>query len=345
MRNLVKQREYRDLFLRHPPIGFEVCESKYGLSVFKTDFDILTTLDPKTARRLRNIPFLSRLLRLRAGFIGATITEYAPLPDSLSGKELVQFILEEYAEQSLTIIKDIPLDSPLLTAEENDFAHELTREAETRGFFVIEGQALAYVAVDFESVDEYLGRLSRSRRKDLRRKMKAGERLDVSVVRFGDSRLRDEEFLAELYAMFKAVYERSEIQFDLPAGSFFRELLTGKAGDGVVMLYYAGGELAGYNICLIHEKVLIDKYIGFNYPLAREVNLYFVSWLYNLRYAVENELKMYVAGWTDPEVKKSLGASFTFTRHLVWIKNPLLRVLARPFKRFFEGDKNIMEKL
>ena len=345
MRNLVEPREYRDLFLRHPPIGFEVASSDNGLSAFRTEFDILTTLDANIARILGRMPFLPRLFRLRAGFIGATITEYAPLPDSLSGKELVRFILEEYADQTLTVIKDIPLDSPLLTEEENDFARELTREAGERGFFAIEGQALAYVAIDFKSVDEYLGRLSRTRRKDLRRKMKADGQLEVSVVRFGDSRLRDETLLEEFYVMFKAVYDQSEIHFDLPSRSFFRELLTGAAGDGVVMLYHAGGELAGYNICLVHNGMLIDKYIGFKYPLARKVNLYFVSWFHNLRYALENDLKTYVAGWTDPEVKKSLGASFAFTRHLVRIKNPLLRTLARPFKRFFESDKNVMEKL
>lgn len=344
MRNLVEQREYQDLFLRHPPSGFEVVSSGNGLLAFRTDFDILTTLDAKIARRIRCIPFFPHLFRLRTCFIGTTITEYAPLPDSLSGRELIRLILEEHAKQALTIIKDIPLDSPLVTAEENGFARELTREAEERGFIAVEGQALAYVPLDFGTVDEYLERLSRNRRKDLRRKMKAGRHLDVRVVKLGDSLFRDEKILDEFYALFKAVYDQSEIHFDLPTKGFFRDLLAGMNGDGIALLYHANTELAGYNICLVHKKMLIDKYIGFNYPLARDANLYFISWLYNLQYALEHGLQTYVAGWTDPIVKKSLGASFTFTRHLVWIKNPLLRALVRPFKRFFESDRNALEK-
>lgn len=344
MRNLIEQKEYRDLFLNHPPVGFEVAACKNGLSAFRTEFDILTTFDAKIARRIKRIPFLPRLLRLKTCFIGTTITEYAPLPDFLSGKELIQHIIADHSMQNFTIVKDVPVDSPLLTAEENDFARELTREAEEVGFIAIGGQALAYVPIDFETVDEYLGRFSRSCRKDLRSRMKAGGHLDVRVVKFGDRLFRDEKFLDELYAMFKAVYDQSENHFDLLSALFFRELLTGKNGVGVVMLYYADAEFAGYNICLVNGNMLIDKYRGFNYPLARKQELYLVSWLYNLRYALDNGLRTYVAGWTDPEVKKSLMANFIFTRHLIRIKNPLLRVLARRFRGFFESDKNVQEE-
>jgi hypothetical protein len=51
-----------------------------------------------------------------------------------------------------------------------------------------------------------------------------------------------------------------------------------------------------------------------------------------------------VAGWTDPEVKAQLGASFTFTQHAVYIRNPLLRALGRRFSRHFESDRAWQEQ-
>ncbi|TAJ16501.1 MAG: GNAT family N-acetyltransferase, partial [Rugosibacter sp.] len=57
------------------------------------------------------------------------------------------------------------------------------------------------------------------------------------------------------------------------------------------------------------------------------------------RYALEQGLRYYVAGWTDPEIKRHLGASFTFTCHAVYIRNALLRQAMRPFKRLFESDR------
>jgi hypothetical protein len=115
-------------------------------------------------------------------------------------------------------------------------------------------------------------------------------------------------------------------------------VLQDAEGGGVVFAYKVDGALIGYNLCFVHNGMLLDKYVGFSYPAAREHNLYFVSWLHNLRYALERNLSHYVAGWTDPEIKRHLGASFTFTRHAVYIRNPLLRHALRPFKRFFESD-------
>lgn len=99
----------------------------------------------------------------------------------------------------------------------------------------------------------------------------------------------------------------------------------------MVFCYRHDGELVGYNICLEHGGMLIDKYIGLRYPQARELDLYFVSWFVNLEHALERGLRFYVAGWTDPEVKAGLGARFTFTRHLVWV-NPILRRILYMFR-------------
>jgi predicted N-acyltransferase len=61
-----------------------------------------------------------------------------------------------------------------------------------------------------------------------------------------------------------------------------------------------------------------------------------VSWFQNLEYALERGLRCYVAGWTDPEVKRDLGAAFTHTQHAVYVRNPVLRALLKPFRRLFE---------
>lgn len=55
----------------------------------------------------------------------------------------------------------------------------------------------------------------------------------------------------------------------------------------MVFCYRHDGELVGYNICLEHGGMLIDKYIGLRYPQARELDLYFVSWFVNLEHALE----------------------------------------------------------
>ena len=83
--------------------------------------------------------------------------------------------------------------------------------------------------------------------------------------------------------------------------------------------------------------MLVDKYVGFAYPQARENNLYALSWMHNLEYARMLGVKRYVAGWTDAEAKRQLGARFTLTWHAVRPRNPVLRWLLGRMRGLFEG--------
>jgi predicted N-acyltransferase len=204
---------------------------------------------------------------------------------------------------------------------------------------LVEGQALAYVPVDFTSTEEYLARQSRARRKDIRRKLRSAAHLEIEAIPTGDPRFQDEALPAAFYELYLNVYRQSEIHFDLLTAAFFKTLLQSADSDGVVFVYRAGGEMIGYNLCLVADDRLLDKYVGFLYPQARDYNLYTVSWFHNLEYALTHGLRCYVAGWTDPEIKRHLGARFTQTRHAVYVRNPVLRGILTPFKRFFEMDR------
>ena len=341
-RNLVEPPVLARLFTLFPPQGFGCSTGIMGLPVFFTELDILTTLEAGTRSRLSRLPLFSvwsRLLRFSACFAGTTVTEYAPLPREASPEDILDSLLLEHGKgPSLIIIKDLPVSSPLLPQEDNDFSSRLASLATDAGFIEVEGQALAYVPIDFTGVEEYLSRLSAGRRKDLRRKLKKRALLEMEELPLGDARFFSSAFLDELYAMYLAVFEQSDIHFDLLNRDFFTALLQSRDIGGSVFLYRHQGALAGHNICLIKDGMLIDKYVGFSYPLARNLNLYFISWIVNLEYALANGLRIYIAGWTDPKVKAALGASFTFTRHLVWVRNPLLRGILRPLRHLFESD-------
>lgn len=347
--NLVEPDFYPDLFLYHPPLGFTAGYAADSLFYFKTRFGLLTTLENDVRAKVEKLPlfrYWSDWLNWSACFIGTTITEYAPLPSGIAPNRLFDSLASQLTgRQTLTVLKDLPVDSPLLSAAENEYSQRLVEESIRRGFFELEGQALAYVPIDFSSIDDYLSRLSSGRRKDLRRKLKAAGLLSIDILPTGDPVFVRETVLDEFYAMYLEVFQQSHVQFDLLSRDFFKTILNNKKLNGLVITYRYNGILAGYNICLVHNGALIDKYIGFKYPLARQLNLYFISWLYNLELALKQGCTCYIAGWTDPEVKASLGAKFTFTRHLVWIENPLLRRLLYPLRHLFENDRKALASL
>lgn len=329
-------------FMDCPPVGFESFVLPDHIHGFFADFDLLTTTETAFQRKVDALPggrILRRWLKFRTCFVGSTATEYTPLP-ALPADTLVDNILKGWAKRSLLlIVKDIPEMSPLLSAQANQQAEACIQQCLGKGFILVDGQALAYVPIDFASTEEYLARLSAGRRKDIRRKLKTRSKLTVEILETGDARFQDVEFLNELYEQYLEVYAQSEIHFDLLSPEFFRALFQDAKLNGRLFLYSIEGRVIGHNLCFIYNGMLVDKYVGFRYPAARDHNLYFVSWMENLGYALEQGLTHYIAGWTDPQIKSYLGARFTFTRHAVYVRNPVLRAILRRFSSWFESDR------
>jgi predicted N-acyltransferase len=272
------------------------------------------------------------------------VTEYALLPRQHSPAALLEQLSTNASDCALVIIKDIPAEPVLVDVAAIEYSRELVNACVAAGFVMVEGQALAYVPLDFDSTDAFLARMTRARRREIRRKLKSAAQLDIQTIPTGSLLFADEAFLAECYTLYRNVYEQSTMHFDLLTPAFFRAVLQDADSGGVVFTYRAARELIGYNLCFVHNGLLLDKYVGFAYPQARDYNLYFVSWFQNLAYGLQQGLKYYVAGWTDPEIKRRLGASFTFTRHAVYIRNPWLRRVLSYFRHHFEADAQWQHK-
>lgn len=335
-------------FLAHPPVDFVANCSASGTPHFIAEFDLLTTTEAPLRQRVMALPGYSRWskwLKPRTLFVGTTVSEYTLMPANVTAPAIVAELKRDYAQDyAFVIIKDIPQQSPLLSDSVNQFAADLTATCEANGFILVEGQALAWVPIDFATEVEYLERLSKSRRKNIRRKLKSRADLSIHWLHTGADIYEDAEVLAAYYALYLSVYEQSEIHFDLLTPAFFKALLQDKGSAGRVCEYRYDGRLIAYNICFVVGDTLVDKYIGFSYPEARDHNLYCVSWFSNLEYALEQGLTRYIAGWTDPQVKADLGAQFTLTRHAVHIRHPLLRFVLRRLSSLFESDHQWSEQ-
>lgn len=342
LRNQLEPASLLRQFAEHPPAGFAPLTAVAQQPAFQAPFDLLTTAEDALRDRVRAWPLSRwwlRVLTIRTAFIGSTVTEYAPLARGVDAASLATTLRSRVAPgYRLTIVKDLPVRSPLLSAEDNAYADALTGALEREGFVMVEGQALAYVPIDFADRTDYLSRLSPSRRKNLKRKLRSQGGLTVQRVPTGAA-FADEARIDEYYAMYMDVFAQSEVHFDCASRAYLAAVLRDGSNGGIVFEYYSQGMLIGWNLCFVMNGCLVDKTIGLRYPQSRDHNLYFVSWFVNLDYAREQGLTHYIAGWTDPAVKAQLGARFTMTRHAVFVRNPLLRALARRFKSHFEADQ------
>lgn len=350
--NSLEPPQLYDAFIANPPVGFVTRRIDAGngsLPVFQTRFDLLTTLDDDVKKRVDKIPLVTwiarALLRPRATFCGTTVSEYAVYHATHNPEDFARSLLAEMRSSGakLAIFKDLPKNSPLLSADENAAAERLLAALRAKGFTILEGQALAYVALDFKTIDEYLRRFSGKRRYDFRRKLKNRANVQYEEVPTGHAQFNDDKFVGDLYEMYESVFAQSEIHFDKLSRGFFADVFRDANSGGVVFFYRKAGKLIGWKLCFVSGGNLVDKYIGFVYPDAREANIYFLSWFHCLDFALRHALKFYVVGWTDAKVKAYLGAKFTFTQHAVYLRNPLLRLVLNRCQRFFEPDKKLVD--
>ncbi|MCX8649754.1 GNAT family N-acetyltransferase [Gilliamella sp. B2776] len=341
--NQLEKNELIDSFLTYPPQDFSAWLSDDDVPVFSAKFDLLTTANDDFKYKIQKFPFYKKWkhwLQPRTCFVGTTVSEYTLLTDKVDANQLAKHLKTTYAKQyPFMIVKDLPLASPLLSEYDNHYSEQLIEALKEQGYIEVEGQALAWLPIDFVDINEVFSRFSYSRRKNFRRKLKSRDKLDINILHSGDECFFNQDVQDEYYQLYLNVYQQSEIHFDLLTKPFFIQLLQSKAAKAHIFTYHNNGVFIGFNICFEVNNMLIDKYIGMVYPKARELNLYFVSWFVNLEYALQQGFNYYIAGWTDPEVKASLGAKFTFTKHLVYIRNPLLRVILRKLIGHFESDK------
>jgi predicted N-acyltransferase len=339
---LVEPTSLIEAYLRHPPEGFSAELTPSGMPSFLAPFDLLTTADDALRDAVRRLPLYrhwGRLLTWQARFIGCTVTEYAPIAARRTPEQIAAELLATYGrEQRLLIVKDLAVDSPLLDARANAQSRALAEALAARGFVLLDGMSLAWLPMDFPSVEAYIARQSAKRRADIRRKLKARAGLQIDVVPAGDAWFEDDAVIAALYGLYGNVFAQSEVHFDRLQLGFFRELLRDPANGGLLFRYRHAGELIGWKLCYEYGGMLLDKYVGFAYPQAREHNLYFISWIHCLEYALARRLSHFVAGWTDAPIKRYLGAFTTRTRHAVYLRNGLLRAGLRRLSGHFETE-------
>jgi len=220
---------------------------------------------------------------------------------------------------SLIIFKDfLPEDALLLDA------------LQVKSFFKADSFPNAVVDLPFNSFEEYLGTLSHATRKSLRRKLKKAHSPGSLTIKTAHS---VDTILEDIYQLYLNTYTAGKTKFEKLTRDFFLRIAENLGTRCNYFLYYVDGRLAAFNLCFIHGDLLIDKFIGFDYAVSHEYNLYFISWCYNIQWCLENSIHHYQVGQTDYAPKTHMGGRliplYAYVKHTNTAVNLLLRILSR----------------
>jgi hypothetical protein len=286
-----------------------------AVPAFLIDYRLDTTLTGPLRRVTDAITrVFPRLLAQRMLSLGSPVAEICHLgctPGSSGAEQgaLLGAILEkveEYTKQQrvrMIAVKDAAaaLD-PLWAAGAG--AHRLRRQP---------GLPTAFLDIRFASRDEYLDTLSAGTRKDMRRKLKKAAALRVEWRRDID------DIRADVMRLYEATYERAVLDFEKLTPEYFSGVLREMDGRASCVSYWLDTRLVAFNLVLHDGARLLDKFLGMDYEYARDYNLYFVTWMENVRYCIAQRIPLYQSGQGLHREKLRLGsrlaANWLWYRH------------------------------
>jgi predicted N-acyltransferase len=287
---------------------------------FISDYALDTTLTPLGRNAIAAVRRIApRAFTLRLGSLGSPCTEdvglgFAPQLDDLGRRGALGALVSAFQADALAsrcgllAIKDTPQpDADLWDAV-----------ARPMGFRPVAGLPIAHLDIDFPDLETYLARLSPGVRRDMRRKLRALDRISVEVR---DNLDGLEDAVLALYADTRA---RAQMQFEDLTPAYFTGVLEKMRGRALCVLYRAEGRLLAANLLLHDRDTLLDKFFCMDAARGRPLNLYFVSWFTNLRLCLEHGCTRYQSGQAGYANKLRLGSRLTATDMRFRHRNPLI---------------------
>ncbi|OLF51682.1 GNAT family N-acetyltransferase [Pseudomonas chlororaphis] len=191
----------------------------------------------------------------------------------------------------------------------------------------------ALLPVPFGSLDAYLGTLGKSTRKDLRRKLRGpGPRIEW--------RHNIDDVLPQVMRLYEATLQRSDLQFERLPAAYFTGILQHLHERAACVLYWVDEQLVAFNLVLLDEHRLIDKFFAHDLDDTREHNLYFRSWMANVDYCIQHRIALYECGQAGYASKLRLGCTFTGNSLFFQHRNRLLDTLLKGLKYFLRPDRS-----
>jgi len=178
--------------------------------------------------------------------------------------------------------------------------------------------------VQFGSIEAYLSSLGKSTRKDLRRILRGpAPRIEW--------RHNIDDVLPDIMRLYEATLARSDLQFERLGPDYFTGILQQLEKRAVCVLYWIDEQLVAFNLILLDERRLIDKFFAHDPRHTRQHNLYARSWLANVEYCIQNRIPVYECGQAGYASKIRFGCRFQgnmlFFRHRNWLLNNLLKLV------------------
>ncbi len=216
-------------------------------------------------------------------------------------------------------------------------AMELAPCIDACGYHRVTNLPIVALPTSFPSFHDYLHSLPKKTRTYLQRKMRPLSELRIEL------RTSARGLESQLYAMFENTRRQSKGaygEFDGLHPQVFNRMLAELGDKANILLCWQGDRLMSFLFILLADDRIIGKYIGMNYPEARDLNLYFIMALKMIELAIERRASVVEMGVTTYPTKLLFGGHLERRWLYFQFLGPIQDAVISPFAFLFDFERN-----
>jgi hypothetical protein len=298
--------------------------------VFVMDIPVEQVAPPEFLRLLRLVgKIVPSVLYQRTLFVGSPILDESRVrliaeANRRAALLALQIALEAKAGQiraSLIVWKDFPESS----------SSDMNWLSQQRRLFPVVSLPNTMVELPSRRKEDYFAAMKRSRRQNLKRKLKRSREqvtLSVEIVQRPDAKMLD-----AIFNLFWQTYEKSTSKFERLTRKFFEVFAEKQATLFIILRESVTGEIVAFRLCFDMGDRLISMFIGIDYSRPKEWMLFFRLWEAALDVALARGFPAIVSGRSSYEVKIETGHKLVrlnnYCRHRNFLFNIIYGVVAQ----------------
>jgi predicted N-acyltransferase len=193
------------------------------------------------------------------------------------------------------------------------------------------------VPAEFRSFDDYLSHIGSAKRRTIRRSREKFASFGFQVEHRMGGEGAAELYTDKVHKLYESVLDRAAVRFESLPGDYFRELARQLPENTLFTFVSREGQIVGFAATLLCDELFDQMFIGLDYSLNRECDLYFNIFFEAMGAAFERGPRRIYVGQTSDDFKHQKLSTYQvpltlYVKGRQWVARGLL---ASGFRWFF----------
>jgi predicted N-acyltransferase len=211
--------------------------------------------------------------------------------------------------------------------------------ANLEGFTRVPSMPMTRLNIDYDDFDDFVAKkLSKPTRKNLRRKLRAADAsqpaIELQVVQDATP------YIDEIYPLYLAVFNRSKLHFEKLTREFLSAIGRRMPDKVRFFIWRRDGKAIAFSLCMLQRDTIYDEYLGLDYNVAFDLNLYFHTIRDIINWAIAHGMQWYVSSALNYEPKLHLKSELAPLDLYVAHTSPLINIVMKRVLPLLEPTRN-----